>query len=312
MQSFRKILLVSRGGTDETDALKQALSLARNNNAHLTAIIVGPEVPGAMEPYKEKLAESLKQGLEQAIDGVCKSIKLDPNSVPVTVHVDWAGTPVVHIIQRVLREGYDLIVKQGEPSDNQRGFKAFDMHLLRKCPCPVWLCRPIARSRNEIYVGVAVDPESQEAAGRDLSLRLLTVARSLADTCSGKLAIISCWEFQHEGILRYNVWARVPDDELDRILEDAQATHREQLNDLIAQSGISGACHVHHLRGQPSEVIPARVEELDLDILVMGTVARTGIPGFFIGNTAENILQKIRCSLLALKPPGFVSPVKAY
>lgn len=31
-----------------------------------------------------------------------------------------------------------------------------------------------------------------------------------------------------------------------------------------------------------------------------------------IGNTAENILQKIDCSLLALKPLGFVSPVKAY
>jgi nucleotide-binding universal stress UspA family protein len=44
----------------------------------------------------------------------------------------------------------------------------------------------------------------------------------------------------------------------------------------------------------------------------MGTVARTGISGFIIGNTAENILQKIDCSLLALKPQGFVSPVKAY
>ncbi|MFO0070344.1 MAG: universal stress protein, partial [Alphaproteobacteria bacterium] len=30
------------------------------------------------------------------------------------------------------------------------------------------------------------------------------------------------------------------------------------------------------------------------------------------GNTAENILQKLSCSLLALKPNGFVSPVKAY
>jgi nucleotide-binding universal stress UspA family protein len=49
-----------------------------------------------------------------------------------------------------------------------------------------------------------------------------------------------------------------------------------------------------------------------IDILIMGTVARTGISGFIIGNTAENILQKIDCSLLALKPQGFVSPVKAY
>lgn len=54
------------------------------------------------------------------------------------------------------------------------------------------------------------------------------------------------------------------------------------------------------------------IEEKKIDVLVMGTVARTGIPGFIIGNTAEIILQKIDCSLLALKPLGFVSPVKAY
>jgi nucleotide-binding universal stress UspA family protein len=50
----------------------------------------------------------------------------------------------------------------------------------------------------------------------------------------------------------------------------------------------------------------------DIDILVMGTVARTGIAGFIIGNTAENILQTVTCSLLARKPNGFISPVQAY
>jgi len=41
----------------------------------------------------------------------------------------------------------------------------------------------------------------------------------------------------------------------------------------------------------------------------MGTVVRTGIEGFFIGNTAERILGQLRCSVLAVKPDGFVSPV---
>jgi len=44
----------------------------------------------------------------------------------------------------------------------------------------------------------------------------------------------------------------------------------------------------------------------------MGTVARTGILGCLMGNTAENIVVELKCSLLALKPGGFVSPVKAY
>jgi nucleotide-binding universal stress UspA family protein len=42
----------------------------------------------------------------------------------------------------------------------------------------------------------------------------------------------------------------------------------------------------------------------------MGTVGRSGIPGLFIGNTAEEVLQNARASILAVKPPSFVSPVK--
>ncbi len=47
-----------------------------------------------------------------------------------------------------------------------------------------------------------------------------------------------------------------------------------------------------------------------IDLLVMGTVCRTGVPGFLIGNTAESVLQQVDCSVLAVKPEGFVTPVK--
>ena len=49
---------------------------------------------------------------------------------------------------------------------------------------------------------------------------------------------------------------------------------------------------------------------LGADLVVMGTVARTGIAGLFIGNTAEAILDQLACSVLAVKPSGFVTPVK--
>lgn len=51
-------------------------------------------------------------------------------------------------------------------------------------------------------------------------------------------------------------------------------------------------------------------DEMEADLLVMGTVCRTGIAGFFIGNTAESLIPDATCSVLALKPDGFVSPVE--
>src|SRR5690606_35900740 len=130
--------------------------------------------------------------------------------------------------------------------------------------------------------------------------------------CSGELTVISCWEYEFEDYLRHNVWVKVKEDELQKIMTDEERQYRVALDNLIRQSNIGGNIQVHHVKGRPDQIIPRYIEEMNIDILVMGTVARTGIQGFIIGNTAENIMQNIGGSLVALKPQGFVSPVKPY
>jgi universal stress protein E len=68
--------------------------------------------------------------------------------------------------------------------------------------------------------------------------------------------------------------------------------------------------HPHLRMGQACQVISDSMVELGVDLLVMGTVARTGISGFHFGNTAETILEQVKCSTLALKPANFICPVK--
>jgi universal stress protein E len=65
----------------------------------------------------------------------------------------------------------------------------------------------------------------------------------------------------------------------------------------------------HLLKGAARKEVPALAKHLQVDCIVMGTVARTGVRGFIMGNTAETILEQIACSVLAIKPPGFVTPV---
>jgi nucleotide-binding universal stress UspA family protein len=62
-------------------------------------------------------------------------------------------------------------------------------------------------------------------------------------------------------------------------------------------------------QGDPEDVIPDFVVAEGIDLIVMGTVARTGIAGLLIGNTAERLLRRLPCSVLAVKPDGFRSPV---
>ena len=68
-------------------------------------------------------------------------------------------------------------------------------------------------------------------------------------------------------------------------------------------------CKVHLPKGNAVDAIARLVRRDGIDVLVMGTVCRTGIPGFIIGNTAERVLDLVDCSVLVLKPEGFVSPV---
>lgn len=46
------------------------------------------------------------------------------------------------------------------------------------------------------------------------------------------------------------------------------------------------------------------------DLIVIGTVGRSGIQGLLLGNTAEKVLDTCDCSIFTVKPDGFVSPIQ--
>lgn len=313
MHSFHNILYASTGIGDDIEGLKQALSLARNNQATLKFLTVAPEIPKGHQAYRDKYQSFMREKVEAAINEARIALNMNETEAPVKVELENGDVPLaICLIRHVLRNAHDLLIKEAEAKEDGTGFTSLDMTLLRKCPCPVWLARPITHSRSKIRVAVAVNPENREKAEHDLSIRLLELSRSLADSCSGDLDILSCWDFEFEKYLRGNTRVDVPESTMRNTINNAQSSHNAELSSLIELSGIGGTLHVHRLKGRAEKMIPFYVKSKKIDILVMGTVARTGILGYFMGNTAENIMVELKCSLLALKPGGFVSPVKAY
>jgi universal stress protein E len=302
MPSFSKILFVSHISNHDVDALRQAMALSAGYGADIKILILHPDLPDSLkehsDTYKAALIDKMKQAALAA--GIASLPEGD-------IIIESGKAQAIRVIQRVLRDGFDLVIKAADFQEGNKGFKAFDMELLRKCPCPVWLCR-----KPGTKIAVAVDPNNDESAGRDLSIKLLQTAQNLAQqTPDATLEIVSCWAFEQENYLRGNAWIKMSDEEIDLYIHNAQAQHDLALKTLVESAGDIDA-PMALVRGAPEIAIPGFVDEHNIDLLIMGTVARTGIPGFIIGNTAENILQKLSCSLLALKPNGFVSPIKAY
>ncbi|HHF7373781.1 TPA: universal stress protein [Legionella bozemanae] len=312
MQRFHNILFVSHGIKEETAAFVQALKLAYDNEAQLSILIVCPSFPDTLSEYQSSYEESLIDKMNTTIQSAKSAFHLSKKKIPIHIEVNCGSTPDIRIIRHVLKNSHDLLIKEVETPESRKGFKALDMELLRKCPSALFLYRPYKHIQQNIRVAVAIDPKDEEPAAHDLSLHLLEVSHSLRTLYHGNLSIISCWEFALENYFRDSVWFKVSKEELDEMVEEEKHSHRLLLQELIKKSKITDNYHTEHLKGKAEELIPSIVSHKKIDVLVMGTVARTGISGFIIGNTAENILQKIDCSLLALKPQGFVSPVKAY
>ena len=99
-------------------------------------------------------------------------------------------------------------------------------------------------------------------------------------------------------------------DQFAVYVEDARQRATADLTRLAQSFASRGAGLQPALRrGRPEDVIPEFVVAEGIDLMVMGTVARAGVAGMLIGNTAERVLRKLPCSVLTVKPDGFVSPV---
>lgn len=68
--------------------------------------------------------------------------------------------------------------------------------------------------------------------------------------------------------------------------------------------------HCYVKTGLPEDVIPQYAQKLDVGLVILGTVGRHGISEARIGNTAEHVIDKLNCDVLAIKPQDFECPMK--
>ena len=57
------------------------------------------------------------------------------------------------------------------------------------------------------------------------------------------------------------------------------------------------------LRGSPSEVINDFARKNHIDIIVIGSVGRTGLEKIFFGNTADKVMRRAPCPVLVVRMP---------
>jgi len=301
---FKNILVAASPGHLEPLTLRAAVKLADTNEAHLTVLEVVPvprlrgkvEVEGRVVEGEALLRDRQERLWHLAEDTQAKK---DTDVVVKT------GEPFLEVIRHVVENGNDLVmvggreVQMAEVPVPSSGV----MHLLRKCPVPVWMMRPSRADKLRILA--LIDPDPEDPVRDRLSDLVLKLATSLTRREGGELHLGHAWSLVGDATLRASPRAALPGE----MVETAETSHREQL-DLLTKRLHEIGGSVHMVAGEAGKVLPRLAERLDIGLIVMGTVARTGLSGLIMGNTAETIMRAVRCSVLAVKPEGFVTPVK--
>lgn len=319
MKRFKNILLVADGESWRETSLPRAMALAEHNQAELTILRVlnHPRTPplSGTSVY-DRLKKAIRIDWLAQLEGIAAGA---PANVNIKGKLLFEGVfPVT--VQEVLQNGHDLVMKCAEESRTlkDRIFGSTDMHLLRKCPCPVWIMDSSEKAKYQcIFAAVDVESDESNNQAHSLNRQILEMASSLALSEFSELHIVHAWEAWGESLLNTPRFNFTDDDEMADWIEQQRAVDETKVNGLMTTLSemLSEETmryldpHVHIMKGKAHEVIPSLVREKKADLIVMGTVARTGIPGLIMGNTAESILNNLECSVLAVKPQGFVSPV---
>lgn len=282
-------------------AIAQATELAKGASAQLTFFAVvdlDPHALGYLEEEDPNALANLAAQAEQVLQELVQTARAQGVITVSSAHS--FGKSWVELIKQVIRGHYDLLmVGTRKLSGLQRlMLGSTGLKLMRNCPCPVWITKPHAMSTPP-RVLVADDLTSVGA-------RLVRLGAAISQAKGAELDVMHALEY--------------PWDPDPSCADPKQAAYRLKAR---ARAEIELAQHlecdeVRQLTNPPELVL---VEELaenailnyikaeKIDVLVMATIARSGIAGFLMGNTAERLMPQIECSVIAVKPHDFRSPI---
>lgn len=307
MKQISKILVVVDGTYDRQAMVSEISALVGEFATQITLLGITEPPPAEAKTWsaisnlyewtiKEQFEELARLGKQLEQTGISANI------------LQAVGKPYEQVIRASVSGGFDLIMK---PATDYKGkpkllFGSTDMQLFRLSPVPVWIFKPGPANRLT-KVMVAVDLLAFDDEKSALAAKILEWGKYVADVAGAELHVLHTWDLYRELTVRSQFGPKISNSLLHAVEQRA----RQWLDDAIAQSGLDESKITKHiLKGNAEALIPSVSHSEQVDLLIMGSVGRTGIPGFFIGNTADSVLPQMNCSVLTIKPDGFLTPVR--
>lgn len=309
MNSYNKILAIVDPETDKQKSLERAIELAEKTGASVTAFLT---VYNLSYDMTTRLSVDEREIMRQAVVddriewlSAIVEQRAANTDVALDVKVVWHNRPFESIIVDCITGNYDLIVKGTQEHDALKSviFTPTDWHLLRKAPVSVLLVKDHDWQKGG-QVLAAVNVGTEDEAHRSLNHSISKTALWLGDTLEAQVSMVNSYPGTP-----VNIAIEIPEFNPQSYNESVKDYHHENMEQHAQTYGVE-LQHCFVEQGLPEDVIPDVAQRLDAELVIIGTVGRQGISAAFIGNTAEHVIDKLDCDVLALKPEGFEGPIK--
>ncbi|WP_372874229.1 universal stress protein [Pseudomonas sp.] len=278
MQAIRNILVVMEPERPEGLALKRAKLIAGVTQSHLHLLVCGK-----------------KHDHASYLSDLCATLEKEGYST--SSQQAWHENLHQTIITVQQAEGCGLVIKQHFPDNPLK--KALltpdDWKLLRYCPAPVLMVKT-DKSWTGGTILAAVDVGNADGEHRTLHDSIVNHGYDIAALAKADLHVISA----HPAPMLSAA------DPTFQLKETIEARYRNECKAFQAEYDIAEE-RLHVAEGPADVLIPQVAHQLNAAVTVIGTVARTGLSGALIGNTAEVILDALDCDVLVLKPDDIIA-----
>jgi nucleotide-binding universal stress UspA family protein len=296
MSDFQRLFVAIDFSPSSDEALRQAHERAVSTGAQLVVCHIVPNElrSNLLFPHITRLAAlQFPQDMEQIADAA--SVRV--NEVTGRESGDFElivedGTPQALILQTAEERMADLIImgSHGQTSASEVLLGSVTDSVLRHAHCPVLIVRAGENTRRIV-------------AGTDFSdpaLPALTAAADEAVRVGGQLTVVHCLDLVWSpAAYPAMAFGGAPFNVSPEKMQELQRIATERLEESVSQLKIASETVV--TTGSAGTTLLDIAKERKADLLVVGTIGRTGLRRALLGSVAETVSKAAPCSVLVVR-----------
>lgn len=232
------------------------------------------------ENEKEKFIKQQKALLEELAEPLRKK------RIEVSVDAQWKAPFYIGVLEKAKEIDAQLIIKKVSKHHwlDEVLFTNVDWQLIRNSSIPLLFLKNKYWGEPPTIIA-SVDPSHEHDKPEELDLKILELSQLLSKKLGADLKVL------HAVFL--NAFAQKYEKQIlqgkSDSLESLTKSFQLENENLYIEEGLA------------SDVIPEFTSSKNVDILVMGAVSRSAVETIFIGNTAEQVLDEIKCDAFVVK-----------